>query len=92
MIICAAEVPEADYSYMLPWSLDLLYQVEPELKKVMQRAVSQKQRRYKAKRAAYVAAKDEAWELVGWYARDPRLRSMEAWDCFFSRILHELNI
>ena len=44
------------------------------------------------RRAVYVEAKDAAWELVGWYARDPRLRSQGAWDCLFRYILDELNI
>lgn len=87
-----SEIPEADTSYFRLWTLDKLYQVEPELKEIAARAVAQRRRRYPAKRVAYVKAKDTAWELVGWYARDPRLRNQGAWDCFFDYILDELNI
>ena len=31
-------------------------------------------------------------KLVGWYARDPRLRSQGVWDCLFRYILDKLNI
>ena len=87
------EIPEeSDTSYFLPWTLDMLYQVEPELKEIAARTVAQKRRRYQTKRDAYVKAKDDAWKLVGWEARDPRLRSQEAWDCYFRYILDELGI
>lgn len=87
-----SEIPEMDTSYFQPWTLDKLYQVEPELKVITARAVAQKRRRWPARRAAYVQAKSAAWKLVGWYARDPRLRNCAAWDCLFRYILDELNI
>lgn len=87
-----SEIPEMDTSYFKPWTLGMLYEVEPELEAIATRAVAQKRRRYPAKRTAYVQAKDAAWKLAGWYARDPRLRSKEAWDCLFRYILDELNI
>lgn len=71
----------------------MLYTVEPELAAIAARAVAKRRRRqYQARREAYVTAKHEAWQLVGWYARDPRLRSQGAWDCLFRHILDELRI
>ena len=87
-----SEVPEMDTSYFLPWTLDKLYQVEPELESIAHQAMKQKRRRYPERRTAYVEAKDAVWALVGWYARDPRLRNKGAWDCLFRYILNELNI
>lgn len=86
------DIPEPDTSYMLPWSLDMIYQVEPELEKIAARTVKQKRRRFYDRLDAYTAAKNDAWELVGWDARDPRLRSQGAWECYFGYILKELNV
>ena len=88
-----SEFPEMDTSYFKPWTLEMIYQVEPELKAIAARAVAQRWRRqYQARQNAYVTAKHEAWQFVGWYARDPRLRCSAAWDCLFRYILDELNI
>lgn len=89
---CARDIPKPDTSYFLPWTLDILYQVELELKEVAAAAVAQKRLNLYAKIAAYKAAKKSAYGLLGWSARDPRLRSSEAWDCFFRYILDQLNI
>ena len=91
-VICLADIPEPDTSYMLPWRRCMLYEVEPKLKDIENRTISWKRRNFSERLDAYTAAKDEAWELVGWYARDPRLRSSEAWDCFFRHILDELRL
>ena len=92
-VCTAAEIPEADTSYMLPWSLKMLYEIEPKLKDLVDYAISFKRKRnYQVKRDAYVKARNDSWELVGWGARDPRLRSSEAYDCFIHYILDELNI
>lgn len=87
-----SEVPEMDTSHFQTWTLDKLYEVEPGLEAIAAQAVAQKRRRFWAKLEAYAAAKDAAYELVGWYARDPRLGSCEAWDCFFDYSLDQLNI
>lgn len=87
-----SEAPEMDTSRFQAWMLDKLYQVEPELEAIAAQAVAQKRRQFLVKLEAYEAAKYAAYELVGWYARDPRLRSCEAWDCFFNYILDQLNI
>lgn len=87
-----ADIPEPDTSHFRPWTLDMIYQVEPELKEIATRAVAQKRQQFYDRLAAYEVAKDAAWELLGWYARDPRLRSAGAWDCFFGYILGELRL
>ena len=70
----------------------MLYEIEPQLKEIADRTVANKRRRFSAKIDAYTNAKNDAYKLVGWSARDPRLRSTGAWDCFFDYILNELNI
>ena len=88
----ASDIPELDTSYFLPWSLGMLYGVEPGLEEVARRASRQKRRGFLRRLDAYVAAKHEAEKLVGWFARDPRLRSSKAWDCFFNHVLEELGL
>lgn len=92
-LICVADVPKPDTSYMLPWSVEMLYEIESRLKDLAEEAISYKRKRNcQVKRYAYVKAKRESWNLVGWCARDPRLRSSGAYDCFIRYILDELNI
>lgn len=92
-VYTAAEIPEPDTSYMLPWSIEMLYEIEPKLKELADYAISfKRKRKHYVKREAYVKARNDSWELVGWGARDPRLRSSEAYDCFIRYILDELNI
>jgi len=43
-----------DTRYFQPWTLDKLYQVEPELKDIATRVVAQKRRRFWAKLDAYL--------------------------------------
>lgn len=87
-----SEAPEADTRYFQPWTLDKLYQVEPALEEIAARAVAQNRRQLPARQAAYTDAKKSARRLVGWYARDPRLRSQGAWDCLFRYILDGLRL
>ena len=86
------DIPEADTSYFRPWRLEMLYEVEPTLQEVAQKAVAQKRRRFYTRLDAYCRAKNEADMLLGWNARDPRLRSSGAWDCFFNYILDQLKL
>ena len=88
----ASEIPEPDTSYFLPWSLGMLYGVEPDLEGIARKASRQKRRGFFRRLDAYVGAKHEAEKLVGWFARDPRLRSSGAWDCFFNHVLEELKL
>ncbi|MDE6589807.1 MAG: hypothetical protein K2K53_05595 [Oscillospiraceae bacterium] len=74
------------------WTLGMLYAVEPELEAIAKRTAAQKRRRVAQRHFAYAAAKKAAWKLVGWGARDPRLRSSEAWDCYFRYMVKELKI
>ena len=90
--ICAADIPEPDTSHFLPWNLGMIYGVEPGLEQIARKAVRQKRRGFYRRLDAYSTAKKEAYKLVGWEARDPRLRSMGAWDCFFDYILEELRV
>lgn len=88
----ASDIPELDTSHSRSWSLGMLYAAEPELEAIAKRTIAQKRRRFEQRYFAYAAAKKAAWKLVGWYARDPRLRGSEAWDCYFRYILEELKI
>lgn len=87
-----SDIPDYDTSYFLPWSLRMLYAVEPGLEEIARRASQQKRRGFLRRLDAYVKAKHEAEKLVGWFARDPRLRSSEAFDCFFNHVLEELRL
>ena len=88
----ASEFGEPDTSYFRPWTLGMIYGVGPDLEQVARKAVKQKRRGFYRRLEAYSTAKKEADQLIGWYARDPRLRSAGAWDCFFRYVLSELNI
>lgn len=88
----ACDIPAADESYFMPWTLEMLYSVEPRLRRIAERTISQRRRRVYNRLKAYSAAKHAAEKLVGWGARDPRLRSSGAWDCYFNYILDELNL
>jgi len=79
-------------SHFLPQAVDMLYTMEPELKAVSQKALRQKRKGFRRRLSAYETAKHEAQNLVGWFARDPRLRSSGAWDCFFDYVLEELRL
>ncbi len=87
-----SEFSEADESYFLPWKLDILYQVEPELRQIADKALAHKRQGFYKRIDAYTTAKNEAENLVGWFARDPRLRSSGAWDCFFHHVREELKL
>ena len=91
-LMCISDIPMPDTSHFLPWTLDMLYQVEPELKKIAARTIIQSRRQIDLRFEAYATAKESAWKLLGWYARDPRLRSSSAWDCYFKYIVEELKI
>jgi hypothetical protein len=77
-----------------PCSIETLFDIEPMLKVLADEAISHKRSRsHRVKRLAYVEARNEAAKyLVGIYARDPRLRSSEAYDCFANYILNALNL
>ena len=90
--IQATDISPADESYFLPWTMEMIYCIEPQLCGIAERAVAQKKRRFYNRLKAYDDAKRAAEKLVGWCARDPRLRNSGAWDCYFNYILDELNL
>lgn len=81
-----------DTSYFLPWSLDMIYEIEPSLKGIAEKAASYRKEDFYKRLDVYATAKEKAYELVGWGARDPRLRQSEAWDCYFEYILKVLRL
>ena len=87
----ASEFP-TNTSYMKPWRLDLIYEIEPGLKRVANRATAHKRHGFYKRLAAYAEAKAAADRLLGWGARDPRLRSSGAWNCYFNFVLRELRL
>lgn len=92
IVVKASELPEPVTSYFLPWSMEMIYEIEPELKSIVQYAIAQKHRHIAARYSAYSAAKLNSNKLIGWGARDPRLRSSEAYDAYLGYILGELKI
>ena len=66
--------------------------IEPNLKTVADNAFLHKRRGFLRRIDAYERAKDSAWELVGWDAKNPRLRTSAAWNCFFDYILKGLRL
>ena len=91
--IAACDLPEPDKSYMLPWSVEMLYEVEPKLKEIADKALTVKgHENDDVLINAYTEARSACYKLVGWAARDPRLRSTEAYDCFTDHIIAELDI
>ena len=92
-VVTASEIPAPDKSYMLPWSLEMMYEIEPRLKKIADRALEVKgSQKDDVLINAYTKARSECYELVGWAARDPRLRSTEAYDFYTDYIIAELDI
>lgn len=87
-----SEFAEESTDYFIPWRLDMLYTIEPNLKTIADSAVSYKRKRFYIRIEAYNMAKREADHLLGWNARDPRLRCSDAWDCLFNYILAELRL
>lgn len=77
-----------------PCSIETLFDIESMLKALADEAISHRRSRsHHVKRLAYVEARNEAAKyLVGIHARDPRLRSSEAYDCFANHILKALNL
>lgn len=91
--VTASTGPIPGKSYMLPWSIEMLYEIEPKLKKLADEALAAKtSKSHDVRRAAYVKARNESFELVGIGARDPRLRSGGAYDCFTEYILERLKL
>lgn len=98
-IMRACDLPAFDTSYFIPWTLDMIYAVEPGLERIARQtfdraliAEHKRDQRAYERLNAYTVAKSVAKTLIGWSARDPRLRSSEAWDCYFDYILKTLRL
>lgn len=87
----ASEVP-TDANHTKLWCLDMIYEIEPGLKRVANRATAHKRRGFYERLAAYAEAKAAADRLLGWGAQDSRLRSSGAWNCYFNFVLRELRL
>ena len=83
---------EMDESHFKPFTLDMIYQCEPELKTIMQGLKGKKHQNENARRQIYSNIKKQIDKLIGDNAADPRLRSSEAWDCYTDTVLHELAL
>ena len=90
--VSLSEIQVEGTKHFKPWTRKMLYEVEPDLERIALEAVSSKDESFPIKLEAYIKAKRTAFDLVGWNAADPRLRSKGAWDCLFDYILSELNI
>ncbi len=88
----ASDIPKPDTSYFIPWRLKMVYEVEPELKRIADKAYISGNEEFYERLDIYAGIKHDAESLVGWFARDPRLRSSGAWDCFFHHVLEGLKL
>ena len=70
------------------FELWMIFEVEPDLKRLGLEALELFRGSPEQRTNAYYWAKDEFSLLVGWEARDPRLRSEEAYDCYTDWLLH----
>lgn len=75
-----------------PWRLPMVYEVEPSLQQIAEWAATQRGRRYFARQETYEKVKTDVEKLVGWSARDPRLRCSEAWDIYMRHVAKVLKI
>lgn len=74
------------------YTLNKICEIEPELGVIVDRAISMKRAPIRERHRAYTRAKFDAWKLIGWEARDPRLRNSKAWNYFFRKIIECLRI
>lgn len=81
-----------DTSHFIPWNVEMIYQIEPLLKQVVEDCRKKRRRDWYTRLEIYGNVKNETENLVGWFARDPRLRSEEAYDCFIDEVIDALGI
>lgn len=53
----ASEIPEKDTSYMIPWRLDMLYEIEPKLQEIADGIGLHKRKRFYNRIAVYERVK-----------------------------------
>jgi len=73
-------------------NLEYLYRNEPMLKNVMNEALSKRRSNLGQRYAAYGNAKEAAFRLVGYGARNENLRNHRAWERFVISLAEGLNL
>lgn len=73
-------------------NLDYLYREEPGLKTVMDKALTQSRGNIRRRYDAYDNAKQSAWALVGYGARNENLRNHRAYETFIIALAEGLNL
>lgn len=86
------KILEPDTSHFLPWNIEMIYQVEPSLAEVVLKCRKNAITKDRYEYDVYSEVKEETCDLVGWNARDPRLRSTGAYDCFIHEVIDALEI
>ena len=81
-----------DHSHFEPFTLDMIYQCQPQLEDFVRAAEIYGQDPEKDHNAIYSDIKKSVYSQIGENAADPRLRSSEAWDCFFNEIKKLLKL
>lgn len=71
---------------------DELCKIEPALLRILNHAELSKRKGATRRQEAYEAAKESAWPLVGWGAKNPDLRNEEAWEGFVKKVSHVLRL
>lgn len=80
----------APFTKVVPgWNLRMLFSTEPSLAMIAIEAASAKHVNDKERISAFGTALKKADKLIGEDAKDPRLRSRDAWD-FFNDYLFDL--
>lgn len=73
-------------------NLSDIFEAEPNLKTISNRASLQHRSSYRRRILAYENIKDEAAGLVGWGARNPLLQTDDAWILFIRHVAKELRV
>ena len=81
-----------DHSHFEPFTLDMIYQCQPQLEDFVRAAKIYGQDTEKDHGTIYADMKKAVYTQIGKNAADPRLRSSEAWDCFFNEIKKLLKL
>lgn len=73
------------------WTEAELFKEEPALQSIIENAKLYRKRRVRDRIWQYEAAKRTASGLVGWGAKDPKLRCSGAWQCFLRCLMNALD-
>ena len=73
-------------------NLSELFEEEPNLKTIADKARSQRRNSYRRRIWTYEDIKGEAAGLVGWGARNPLLQTEDAWILFIRHVSKELRV